>query len=94
MTEPFIIFSFINSVFFAIALFNYWRYRIEKNKQNPECLPIGTIVLAKLETTETNLNWTYLVEKPVTAGFVFKEMLKTEGIIKIESYQYITPPKQ
>jgi hypothetical protein len=93
MSNPFIFFAIINSVLFAIAMFSYWRYRVEKNKHNPECLPVGTIVWVKLETKETNLDWTYLVQKPVTAGFVFNEMLKTEGIIRIESYQYITPPK-
>ena len=95
--EQIITFAIINTILGMIAIFNYWRYRIEKNKRSPEYLPVGTVLLVKYEYenyTCKNFYSAVVENNETTAADMNREWQKTylDGK-RIISYEYITPPK-
>ena len=90
-----LLFACINTIFCVIAFFNYWRYRVEKNKRNPEYLPVGTIVLVKISNGKIEGSIRIAVSNSNYNGLGVHQDI-TETLAKdfyVTSIEYITPPK-
>jgi len=82
-------------VLILINIFMPWiKVWLTGKQTNSEYLPVGTIVLAKLEFGKHSEQRYYIVENDkVTASNVAKKLMDAEGVTDVVSYEYITPPK-